>query len=77
MIWTNLVSLALCRFPDNLAHSFASLGAYAEEEWVHSYLNRPEIRHQLGVDHEADGGVKEFIGCSEKVGEDFAATGDG
>ena len=52
-------------------------GAYAEEAWVHSYLNRKDVRHELGVDHEANGGVREFIGCSDNVGEDFAATGDG
>ena len=52
-------------------------GDYAEEKWIHNYLNRADVKHELGVDHEAHGGVTEFIGCNDKVGEDFAATGDG
>ena len=38
---------------------------------------REDVRHELGVDHEPSGGVREFIGCSDAVGEAFASTGDG
>lgn len=51
-------------------------GPYAEEKQVAHYLNRADVRHELGVDKEADGGVKKFIGCSDEVGFRFSATGD-
>lgn len=43
-------------------------GPYAEEKMIQFYLNRPDVRHELGVDMEEDGGVKKFIGCSDEVG---------
>ncbi|KAI5476314.1 cathepsin A (carboxypeptidase C) [Pseudohyphozyma bogoriensis] len=51
-------------------------GDYDEEAQIHHFLNRDDVRHELGVDAEEDGGVKEFIGCSDIVGYRFAATGD-
>lgn len=51
-------------------------GPYKEEEMIHQFLNLPRVKHELGVDLEADGGVKEFIGCSDDVGFRFSSTGD-
>lgn len=51
-------------------------GDYEEERQIAYFLNREDVRHQLGVDHEAHGGVKKFIGCSDTVGYRFSATGD-
>lgn len=35
------------------------------------------MRHELGVDREEHGGVRRFVGCSDKVGKHFDNTGDG
>ncbi|KAL8278754.1 hypothetical protein RQP46_008823 [Phenoliferia psychrophenolica] len=51
-------------------------GAYKEEKEVNFFLNRADVRHELGVDMEAHGGVKKFIGCSDLIGYRFGATGD-
>lgn len=51
-------------------------GPYDEEEQVRFYLNRDDVRHELGVDMEPHGGVKKFIGCSDVVGYRFSSTGD-
>jgi cathepsin A (carboxypeptidase C) len=59
------------------AYDMAKFGDYEQEKEVHDFLNRVDVRHQLGVDREPGGGVREFIGCSDAVGEAFAQTGDG
>lgn len=51
-------------------------GPYAEEKQIQYYLNRADVRHELGVDMEEGGGVKKFIGCSDEVGYKFSVTGD-
>lgn len=58
------------------AYDMRRFGEYAEEAQVAYWLNRDDVRHELGVDHEKDGGVKQFIGCSDDVGFRFSATGD-
>ncbi|SGZ17102.1 BQ5605_C020g09095 [Microbotryum silenes-dioicae] len=57
-------------------YDMEKFGGYAEEPDVAKWLNRADIRHQLGVDNEVSGGVKRFIGCSDPVGFRFSTTGD-
>ncbi|KAK4058350.1 hypothetical protein OIO90_000508 [Microbotryomycetes sp. JL221] len=57
-------------------YDMEKFGDYAEEKQVAHYLNRDDIRHQLGVDKEANGGVRKFIGCSDIVGFRFSTAGD-
>lgn len=57
-------------------YDMLKFGDYAEEKQIQYYLNRDDVRHQLGVDKEAGGGVRKFIGCSDTVGFRFSTTGD-
>ncbi|KAK4051905.1 hypothetical protein OIV83_002610 [Microbotryomycetes sp. JL201] len=57
-------------------YDMEKFGDYAEEKQIAHYLNRDDIRHQLGVDKEEHGGVRKFVGCSDTVGFRFATTGD-
>ncbi|KAM0754515.1 peptidase S10, serine carboxypeptidase [Meredithblackwellia eburnea MCA 4105] len=57
-------------------YDMEKFGPYKEENQVSFFLNRQDVRHELGVDLEENGGVKKFIGCSDQVGYRFAATGD-
>lgn len=72
--WRSSVSRAL--FVKGTPLTARNAGVYDEEKQIEFYLNRADVRHQLGVDKEAHGGVKKFIGCSDQVGFRFSATGD-
>lgn len=52
---------------------------YEQEAWVSAFLNHPATRKALGVDGTGPGDKHDgkFIGCSDKVYNDFELTGDG
>ncbi|KWU44075.1 carboxypeptidase Y, partial [Rhodotorula sp. JG-1b] len=52
-------------------------GDYKEGKWIEAWLNKPEVRHELGVDLDKHGhGTKKFVGCSDKVFRHFEQSGD-
>ncbi|BGP06618.1 hypothetical protein JCM10049v2_002442 [Rhodotorula toruloides] len=60
------------------SYDMTKFGEYEEEKWIAEWLNREDVRHELGVDLDPHGhGVKKFKGCSGKVFNHFDATGDG
>ncbi|KAK4331545.1 putative serine carboxypeptidase [Rhodotorula toruloides] len=60
------------------SYDMTKFGGYEEEGWIAEWLNREDVRHELGVDLDPRGhGVKKFKGCSGKVFNHFDATGDG
>ncbi|GAA5884708.1 hypothetical protein JCM6882_005361 [Rhodosporidiobolus microsporus] len=46
-------------------------GGYEEDKWIERWLNREDVRRQLGVDR-----PKKFSGCSDKVFERFEDSED-
>lgn len=52
---------------------------YDEEEYVAAFLNYNETRRALGIDALGAGDKRDgkFVGCSDRVYEDFETTGDG
>ncbi|SPO40768.1 related to Carboxypeptidase Y precursor [Pseudozyma flocculosa] len=52
---------------------------YKEDAWVAAFYNAKETQRALGVDRKGPGDNHDgiFVGCSDRVFEDFAKTGDG
>ncbi|KAJ6585263.1 serine carboxypeptidase [Mycena capillaripes] len=46
---------------------------YVEPEWIGEYLNRPEVRKELGVDPRAP----DFVACNDEMNFGFMLHGDG
>ncbi|GAA5993920.1 hypothetical protein JCM5350_002867 [Sporobolomyces pararoseus] len=59
-------------------YDMTRFGGYEEEKWISRWLNSENVRKELGVDLEPHrhGGVKKFVGCSDKVGFRFTVSGD-
>ncbi|GAA6031670.1 hypothetical protein JCM8097_001925 [Rhodosporidiobolus ruineniae] len=61
-------------------YNFDKYGEYEENEWIERWLNRDDVREELGVDEVDSRGhkrVKKFEGCSDKVFERFEDSADG
>lgn len=59
------------------AYDMEKFGDFAEEDWMHDFLNQKSTFEHLGVDKLSHGRVHKHTGCDPTVGYRFSATGDG
>ncbi|PWN43360.1 alpha/beta-hydrolase [Ceraceosorus guamensis] len=60
-------------------YDWAHWGDYEQEEWVAQFLNAANTKKGLGIDKRGAGDHHDgvFVGCSDKVYENFDSTADG